>query len=665
MNLQPCDSTESWRSNIHVCSTHTLIMPPYIKLLLIGTLVTSLCFSPITADTNQPNILWIITDDHRPDSIQAYNRATTGNADSELGYVLSPNIDRLVEQGVLFTRAFCNSPACGPSRTSMHTGRYPFRNGKYAREATHQEADFVRPAVSQSLKAVGYDTAVIGKRHYSIRSLLDQSSQVAGNVTDGSDIFDFVIDFGRDLERNGIGDWSTNGAYGLIDAILYRRDATETVHYSDGRVEEHILSHADRELGPEETEIKREVEERFDILRAYTRINTGLILGGVNPQPAGETIDAKILDEFNSFIRNPGKRYETLWGKDVHGPAAGKPLFVNLGFHLPHTPVLPPKEFRDLFKDKSYNLPEFDTAELSTFPDQLLGIYQECTSHSMSNEEKQQALRDYYAFTAYGDVLIGEAVESFKAFSEASEREWMIVFTVGDHGWHLGEQGIMAKFGPWKQSINGAAIVVSSDKAAYPPGKVVHDLVEYVDFAPTIMAAAGIDVNDSSYDYLDGLDLGAVASNSVEQRDYILGEMNLVCGHRAYLRTDDFAFSMRTRERRHVAEAPLLNDAILWALETNPQHVHMALYDLRIDPLERNNLAITHEYHELALWFRNKLGNIVLGDGRVEVDWSKRNSYNISNFAGGADDKKIEIPADLIPDPETIRQFGTNIYNNW
>ena len=57
---------------------------------------------------NQPNILWIITDDHRADALECYNRATTGKSESPLGYVSSPNIDKLAAEGTLFTKAFCN-----------------------------------------------------------------------------------------------------------------------------------------------------------------------------------------------------------------------------------------------------------------------------------------------------------------------------------------------------------------------------------------------------------------------------------------------------------------------------------------------------------------------------------------------------------------------------
>ncbi|WP_448248837.1 sulfatase-like hydrolase/transferase [Thalassotalea agariperforans] len=609
------------------------------KLKWLSFLAAASLSQAYSVQAEQPNILWIITDDHRPDSIQAFNRATTGKSESSLGFVSSPNIDKLASEGVLFTQAYNQSPACGPSRTSMHLGRYPFRSGKYAWENVHQEADFATPAVSQSLAQAGYSTAIIGKTHHGI------SEKFKGKST----IFDLEIEFNRDLYRQGFGGFFQTGAYGLIDGLLLRRDSTETVYYPDGRKKTYVLSKQHRELTAQEQSVVDEVESEFDILRAYTRINKGLILGGVNPQPADKAVDARIVDEYSQYLQNFGKGYQTLAGRKVQGGDKDKPVFVNLGFHLPHSPVMPPEEFREKFENKTYTLPAFDSDELATFTPQQMQIYNESKSDTMKAEDKQQAIRDYYAFTAYGDALIGKAVEEFKAFSKKQGREYLIVFTVGDHGWHLGEQGIMAKFGSWKQSLNGAVIVVSSDKKTFPAGKVVDSFVEYVDFTPTLMKAANIDVTDKQFDYLDGVDLQTVASNNHVERDYILGEMNLVSGHRAYLRTKDFAFSMRTRDRRTVAKTPLLNDNITWALTAEPLKVDLALYDLRNDPLERNNVAYTIQYLPLANWFRQKLGNIVLGDGRVEMDWSTVNSYNISNFGAGSDDKKISIPVDLLP----------------
>ena len=45
-----------------------------------------------------------------------------------------------------------------------------------------------------------------------------------------------------------------------------------------------------------------------------------------------------------------------------------------------------------------------------------------------------------------GDHLVGQAVEAFKEYSQKVEREWLIVFVCGDHGWRLGENGIDVVF---------------------------------------------------------------------------------------------------------------------------------------------------------------------------------------------------------------------------
>lgn len=618
-----------------------------MKKLLISALpalLLSLSLSGQDAhESARPNILWIITDDQRADALECYNRATTGKNESSLGYVMSPNIDKLAEEGVLFTAAFCNSPMCAPSRGSMHSGRYPFRSGHYFYQRTHQEADFVRPTVSQSLRKHGYGTAVFGKTHWVITKHLD------GKANKDEDFFDHTVHFQRDLERNGFGAMSSRGHFEFPEGILSAVRTEETIRYPDGREKSFITQLRDAEIPEEDQQTMKEVDEEFEILRAYTRLNKSLILGGENPFPAGETVDANIVKELKSYLENAGKPYKTMWGKEVTGADPDKPLFINLGFHLPHTPVLPPKKYRDIFKKKKYNIPEFSTDELSNFPPQLVVLYNECKTDQFKPEEKLQAIQDYYAFCAYGDELIGEAVDAFKAYCKERGQEYLIVFTVGDHGWHLGEQGIMAKFGPWKQSIHDAAIVVSSDKEKYPAGKVFNEMVEFVDFAPTMMAAAGIDINKGYYDYLDGYDLARVLRDESLNREYVIGELNVVCGHRGFLRTEDFAFSMRTRDKWGAFESPDLNRDVTWALTCDAEKADLAMYDLRQDPLEKNNVAYSLEYKELAAWFRNKLGTIVLGDGRVECDWTKPNSYSISNFAGGADDKKIDIPPEIIP----------------
>ncbi|MBT3274962.1 MAG: sulfatase-like hydrolase/transferase, partial [Spirochaetales bacterium] len=62
-----------------------------------------------------PNILWICTDQQRYDTIRCLNNR----------HINTPNLDRLCAEGTAFTRAYCQSPICSPSRASFLTGLYP------------------------------------------------------------------------------------------------------------------------------------------------------------------------------------------------------------------------------------------------------------------------------------------------------------------------------------------------------------------------------------------------------------------------------------------------------------------------------------------------------------------------------------------------------------
>ncbi|WP_109830597.1 sulfatase-like hydrolase/transferase [Reichenbachiella versicolor] len=606
------------------------------RLLLVLVLVIS---GLVTVAQKQPNILWIITDDHRPDALECYNMATTGKKESTLGYVSSPNIDKLASEGTMFINAFCNSPACGPSRGSLHSGRYPFRTGHFGFVQTHQAPDFVKPSFPQTLQAEGYYATAWGKYDpYIFRWGPGQGFYDAGH-------YNYVMHFKNYLQKKGVGDLFTQYKYATVDGKYKRVGSKEVVKFENGRVVEYASKVRGEEMSKDDLKKRRKIEKELEILRSYTRGgNKELIIGGQNPMPANKTIDALVVRELKKFLENENSSYETALGDKVQGAKTNQPQMISLGFHLPHTPVLPPKKFRDVFKQKNYNIPVFEKESLNKLPPQLVKLYNNLNFDKMTKEEQLQAVQDYYAFCAHGDALIGEAVELFKSYCEKNNQEYLIIFTVGDHGWQLGEQGIAAKFGPWRQSVNSAIIMVSSDKNKIPAGKIKRQLIEYVDVAPTILAEAGLDISQEKFDYLDGKDLMTFMNNEDEQRDYVVGEINLVAGPRAYIRSNDFAFSMKTRPAKND-----LNKNVKWAMTCAREKAEMALYDLRKDPFELNNLANDPAYIKLADWYRIKLGNIVLGDGRIECDWSKENSYNISTFAKGTHDSKLDIPSNIIP----------------
>ncbi len=102
---------------------------------------------------SRPNILWYCTDQQRFDTIGAL-----GNP-----YVKTPTLDRLVEEGVAFTHAYCQSPICTPSRASFMTGLYPSR----ARNTRNGNDTFPDspPLISKLIADSGYVCGLIGKFH--------------------------------------------------------------------------------------------------------------------------------------------------------------------------------------------------------------------------------------------------------------------------------------------------------------------------------------------------------------------------------------------------------------------------------------------------------------------------------------------------------------------
>ena len=101
----------------------------------------------------RPNILHILTDQQRFDTIHAL-----GNA-----HIRTPALDRLVREGTTFTNAFTPSPVCVPARCSMIYGQYPLRTA--CTENWDMPADG-RQSLMDVLTAAGYRTHGVGKCHF-------------------------------------------------------------------------------------------------------------------------------------------------------------------------------------------------------------------------------------------------------------------------------------------------------------------------------------------------------------------------------------------------------------------------------------------------------------------------------------------------------------------
>lgn len=104
-------------------------------------------------EPDRPNVLLVFYDQYRPDIIGAYGGGRN---------ITTPHLDRLAEEGVLFTNALSTTPVCTPYRGMIMTGRYPTHTGIML---NFLEANTSQTNIADVFTTTGYRTAFMGKWH--------------------------------------------------------------------------------------------------------------------------------------------------------------------------------------------------------------------------------------------------------------------------------------------------------------------------------------------------------------------------------------------------------------------------------------------------------------------------------------------------------------------
>jgi arylsulfatase A-like enzyme len=117
------------------------------------------------------NILFIFAD-----QMHRYAMHCMGTED-----IHTPHLDRLAEQGVLFTNAYSNCPICGPFRINLFTGLYTCQTGTYGNGDRIPENT---PTLAGTLNACGYHTSYVGKWHIGGAGNIPIPRELRGDFTD-------------------------------------------------------------------------------------------------------------------------------------------------------------------------------------------------------------------------------------------------------------------------------------------------------------------------------------------------------------------------------------------------------------------------------------------------------------------------------------------------
>jgi len=173
------------------------------------------------------NVLFIISDDLTYTALSCY-----GNSVCK-----TPNIDRLAERGVRFTRAFCQGTYCGPSRASFMSGYYPHATGSLGYSNPRSRIGD-RATWSQYFKDRGYYTARVSKVfHMGVPGGIEQGSDGADDELSWTERFNSkgpewkAPGDGETLENNPDG---TKPVMGGNTFVVVEADGDDLVH-SDGK----------------------------------------------------------------------------------------------------------------------------------------------------------------------------------------------------------------------------------------------------------------------------------------------------------------------------------------------------------------------------------------------------------------------------------------------
>jgi len=376
----------------------------------------------------KPNIVIIISDDHSYQTIGAYGSK----------FAHTPNLDRIAEEGAVFTKGYVTNSICGPSRATLLTGKYSNKNGFKDNETSdfnHSQNSFIK-----ELHTNGYQTAWIGKIHL-------------GRNLQGFDYYSILRE---------------QGHYFNPDFISSKNGEKEVVDREEGYVADLVT---ERALDWLDTQDK---QEPFCLVIGHKNTHRTWMPAiedfGKNDQKE-IPLPATFYDDYST--RKAASLQEMSIDKDMQ-----------MGYDL--------KMFENIEKMREDgNFKRMTDEQFQAYVDYYKPIYEDLKKSNLSGKalaewKYRRYMVDYLNTAESMDRNIGRVLDYLK---EQKLEDNTLVLYLSDQGFYMGEHGWFDKRFMYEESFRTPMIMKLP--GVIKPKSKIEGMVSVVDLAPTFLELSG------------------------------------------------------------------------------------------------------------------------------------------------------------------------------
>jgi len=388
----------------------------------------------------RPNIIYIMSDDHASKAISAY--------DSKL--IQTPNIDRLANEGMLFTNANVTNSLCAPSRAVMLTGKYSNINGLRDNRDTFNGDQM---SWIKLLHQDGYYTSIIGKWHLK-------------TVPQGFDYWDILVGQGHYYNPYFIKNGDTTQVQGYVTDLIMDK-ALNRLKNRDKSKPFAMLIHnkaPHRNWMPDSTHMEMFDNKNIPLPETFFD----------DYKTRSAAAKEQDMEVQNMFLSNDLKIQPKYFDKETGTGGAPANFDAVKNWEGAYNRMTPHQK-------KIWDA-HYDSVGQSFQKRNLKG-------EALAYWKYERYMKDYLRCIASVDDNVGRLLDYL---DQAGLTKNTIVVYTSDQGFFLGEHGYFDKRFMYEPSLKTPLIV------RYPkeikPGSTSNQLVMNLDFAPTFVDEAGLSV---------------------------------------------------------------------------------------------------------------------------------------------------------------------------